>query len=151
MRHSQNKKKYMRQMIAFDLIFPLAYTFLFFLHVVPSKIYSEKKFTTFFGHFAPFKLKKGLIFGILILYLCSKWLLNAFNIYFIYFEWKQIIFIFKLLGFLRSNSKISQNRAYFGQNSYIYFFAFFFKDRYGILIYLMLSVVFLAMKHNKPH
>ena len=40
----------------------------------------------FVAIFALFKLQKALIFGIFILEMSPKWLLNAFNLYFIYFD-----------------------------------------------------------------
>ena len=56
------------------------------MHVVSSKIDAENIFPHFLVIFALFKLQKGLIFGILILDLSLKWLLDAFNIHFIYIE-----------------------------------------------------------------
>ena len=56
------------------------------MHVVWPKNDAENIFPQFFAIFAPFKLQKALIFGIFILEMSSKWLLGAFNIYFIYFD-----------------------------------------------------------------
>ena len=56
------------------------------MHVVFSKIDAENIFPQFLVIFALFKLQKGLIFGIYILDLSQKFLLDAFNIHFIYFE-----------------------------------------------------------------
>ena len=70
-----------------------AYIFLFLKNATPIKIHAEYIFPHFLAIFALFKLKKGLIFGIFILDLSLKWLLDAFNIHFIYIEQKIFIFI----------------------------------------------------------
>jgi len=69
------------------------------VHVVPSKIDAELLFLHFLAIFELFKFTKGLIFGIFILDLPPKWLLDAFNIYSIYFEQKRFIFILIFLDF----------------------------------------------------
>ena len=56
------------------------------MHVVWPKNDAEHIFPQFFAIFAPFKLQKALIFGIFILEMSQKWLLDAFNLYFIYFD-----------------------------------------------------------------
>ena len=63
------------------------------MYVVASKIDAENIFSHFLAIFALFKLQKGLIFGIFILDLSPKWLLDAFNIHVIYFYQKRFIFI----------------------------------------------------------
>ena len=63
------------------------------MHVVCSKIGAENIFPHFLAIFALFKLQKALIFGIFILDLSPKWLLNAFNIHVIYCEQNRFIFI----------------------------------------------------------
>ena len=63
------------------------------MHVVWPKNDAENIFPQFFAIFAPFKLQKALIFGIFILEMSSKWLLDAFNINVTYFEHKRFIFI----------------------------------------------------------
>ena len=61
------------------------------MHVVSSKTDVENIFPHFLEIFALLKLKKGLIFGIFILDLSQKWLLDAFNIHVIYFEQKKLL------------------------------------------------------------
>ena len=73
-------------MIAFDLIFHLVHIFIRFVQVVYFKIEVKNIFLHFLVIFELFKFQKGLIFGIFILDLAPKWLLDAFNIHFIYFE-----------------------------------------------------------------
>ena len=63
------------------------------MNVVASKIADENIFTHFLAIFVLFKLQKGLIFGIFILDISLKWLLDAFNIHVIYFEKKRFVFI----------------------------------------------------------
>ena len=71
----------------------LVYVLQCFAHVFSSKIDAELFFLHFLAIFALFKFTKGLIFGIFILDLPPKWLLDAFNINGIYFEQKRFIFI----------------------------------------------------------
>ena len=78
--------KKLHQMIAFDLIFHLVHIFIHFVHVVSFKIDVKNIFLHFLVIFELFKFQKGLIFGIFILDLALKWLLDALNIHFIYFE-----------------------------------------------------------------
>ena len=74
--------KKLHQMIAFDLIFHLVHIFIHFVHVISFKIDVKNIFLNFLVIFELFKFQKGLIFGIFILDLASKRLLNAFFIYF---------------------------------------------------------------------
>ena len=62
------------------------FTYIFFLNATPLKNDAENIFPHFFAIFALFKIQKALIFGIFILEMSPKWLLDAFNIYFIYFD-----------------------------------------------------------------
>jgi len=77
------------------------------VHVVSSKIDAENVFLDLMI-FALIELQKGLIFAIFILDLAPKWLLDAFNIHFIYFEKK---YLFAFLGF-SANIKRSQILTY---------------------------------------
>ena len=52
-----------------------------FLHVVPSKICAKDIFPHFLAFFALFILQKDPIFGIFILDMASKLLLDAFNLH----------------------------------------------------------------------
>ena len=63
------------------------------MNVVPSKIDAELLFFHFLAIFELFKFTKGLIFGIFILDLSPKWLLDALNIDVANCEQKRIIFI----------------------------------------------------------
>ena len=67
------------------------------MHVVPSKIDAENNFPHFLAIFALFKLQKEIIFGIFILDILPKLLLDAFNIHLIYFRQKRFLFIFIFL------------------------------------------------------
>ena len=71
---------------------------------VPSKIDAENNFPHFLAIFALFKLQKGIIFGIFILDMLPKLLLDALNIHVIYFRQKRFIFIFIFL-FIFANIK----------------------------------------------
>ena len=72
---------------------------------------SQKMWKMFFLHFlaifALFKFQKDLIFGIFILDLAPKWLLDEFIINFIYFEINKIYYHLNFWGFFYKYSKIS--------------------------------------------
>ena len=60
------------------------------MHFVPSKIDAENNFCHFLAIFALFKLQKGIIFGIFILDMLPKLLLDALNIHVIYLGKKDL-------------------------------------------------------------
>ena len=62
------------------------------IKIIPNE--RRDNFPQFLAIFALFKLKKGIIFGIFILDMLPKLLLDALNIHVIYFRQKKIIFIF---------------------------------------------------------
>ena len=123
------------------------YFFLYFRHAVPSKIYDENWVGPFLVIFAHNKLKKGLIFGIQILDMCSKWLLDAFNIHFIYFK-KKICFRKSIVfGFLVISKNVSNSTIFRPKFIYHFFGRFYYEQSF--LVYWIFFSIFLVKHCDK--